>query len=399
MKRTLSDLAIFGGNPLFGETLHTGRPNLGDTGAFLDRVRGVLDRRWLTNNGPLVVEFERRVAELAGVEHCVAMCNATIGLQVAVRALGLTGEVLVPSFTYPATPHVLGWTGAMPVLCDVDPVTGNLDPAAVERAITPRTTGILAVHVWGRPCFPRELEEVAERHGLALLFDAAHAFGVVADGVPVGGFGAAEVFSFHATKFVNSVEGGALVTGDAELADRARSLRNFGFVGEDVAAVGTNAKMNELCAAMGLTSLDSLDALLRDNRANHAAYRAGLRDVRGMTLHEYPADVRANHQFVVAEVAERASGIGRDALMRVLEAENVITRAHFSPGCHRMAPYSATADPAGFPHTEALAARVITLPTGNAIGAPEIEALCGLLDFVTRNGAGVARRLESPVPA
>jgi dTDP-4-amino-4,6-dideoxygalactose transaminase len=398
VKSRVADLAAFGGEPAFAEPLHTGRPNLGDMSRFLERLQDLLERRWLTNNGPLVLEFERRVAELAGVRHCVAMCNATVGLQVAARALGMTGEVIVPSFTYPATAHVLAWLGITPVLCDVDRVTGNIDVAMAEAAITPRTTGILGVHVWGRPCEVDRLEDLAARRGLALLFDSAHAFGVVRNGRPLGGSGNAEVFSFHATKFVNSLEGGALVTDDDEVADRTRSLRNFGFVDDDVQAVGTNAKMNEVCAAMGLTSLDSMEEFLAVNLRNHLAYRAGLAGVDGVRLHEYEPDIRSNHQFVVIEVDERRIGLGRADVMRVLRAENVITRAHFSPGCHRMRPYRDGIPQTAFPNTDALAARVITLPTGNAIGEHEIGRLCALIRFIVAHGASIAERLGEPVP-
>lgn len=399
VKDRVDRLAVFGGEPVFPEPLHTGRPNLGDLSGFTARLQEMLDRRWLTNNGPLVQEFERRVAELTATRHCVAMCNATIGLQVAARAAGLTGEVIVPSFTYPATAHALAWMGLTPVLCDVDRVTGNIDPAAVEAAITPRTTGVLGVHVWGRPCEVERLEALAARHGLALLFDSAHAFGVVRDGRPLGGSGDGEVFSFHATKFVNSFEGGALVTDDDELAARARSLRNFGFAGagDDVAMVGTNAKMNEVCAAMGLTSLDAMAGFMATNRSNHLAYRAGLAGLPGVRLHEYETSIASNHQFVVIEVEEEVIGLRRGDIMRILQAENVITRAHFSPGCHRMRPYSDTADPSAFPNTDALAARVITLPTGNAVGEAEIGRLCALIRFVVEQGARIAARIGDGV--
>src|ERR1051325_9852974 len=173
----LDELAIFGGRPAFEQTLHVGRPNIGDRRKFASRVDDILDRRWLTNDGPYVSEFEQRIIELTGVKHCIVTCNATIALEIAIRALGLKGEVIVPSFTFIATAHALQWQEITPVFCDIDPHTHTLDPRLIERMITPRTTGILGVHLWGRPCDTEALSEIALRRRLDVLFDASHAFG------------------------------------------------------------------------------------------------------------------------------------------------------------------------------------------------------------------------------
>ena len=221
-------LAIFGGKPAFDEQLHVGRPNIGDRARFLQRVEDMLDRRWLTNNGPFVQEFEQRIADYVGVKHCIAVANATIGLGLAARALEMSGEVIVPSMTFVATAHILQWQQTTPVFCDIDPETHLLDPQRVEERITPHTTGILPVHLWGRPCDTAALEDIARRHNLRLLYDAAHAFGNSHQGKMIGNFGDAEVFSFHATKFLNSLEGGAIVTNDDELAATIRLNRQRG---------------------------------------------------------------------------------------------------------------------------------------------------------------------------
>jgi dTDP-4-amino-4,6-dideoxygalactose transaminase len=229
---------------------------MGDREAFLTRVGEIFDRGWFSNDGPVVREFEARLAEMAGVRHCVATCNGTIALEIAIRALGLEGEVIVPSYTFVATAHALHWQGVTPVFADIDPRTHTLDPEAVRRAITPRTTGIIGVHLWGQPAAVDELQAIADEHGLSLMFDAAHAFACTHQGRMIGGFGRAEVFSFHATKFFNSFEGGAVMTDDDEIAEKARLMRNFGFAGYDnVIHPGTNGKMIEVCAAMGLTNL------------------------------------------------------------------------------------------------------------------------------------------------
>ncbi|MEP6879510.1 MAG: aminotransferase class I/II-fold pyridoxal phosphate-dependent enzyme, partial [Nitrosospira sp.] len=197
---TPQDLAINDAPPAFEQPLHVGRPNIGNREAFIKYVDDIFYRRLLSNNGPLVQELERRVADYHKVKHCVAMCNGTVALEIAIRALGLEGEVIVPSYTFIATAHTLYWQALTPVFADIDPITHNLDPDAVRRMITPRTTGIIGVHLWGRGAQVKELQAIADEHGLKLMFDAAHAFGCSYKGKMIGNFGACEVLSFHATK-------------------------------------------------------------------------------------------------------------------------------------------------------------------------------------------------------
>ena len=282
MKKSIGCFAIFGGTAQFEETLHVGRPNIGDRQRLLERVNKMLDRRWLSNEGPYEKQFENEVQKLTGVKHCIAMCNGTIALEIAVRALGMTGEVIVPAFTFVATAHCLQWQEITPVFCDIIPGTYSMDPDSVEKLITPKTTGIIGVHCFGVPCDVDRLKVVAERHNLRLLFDAAHAFGVTHNRSFIGNFGDAEVFSFHATKFVNSFEGGAIVTNDDDLAQRIRLMKNFGFDRLDsVVYLGTNGKMNEACAAMGLTSLESMDRFKERNKANFLLYQSMLNEIPG----------------------------------------------------------------------------------------------------------------------
>lgn len=396
MKQALSEFAVLGGSPTFPEPFHVGRPNIGDRDSLLARINDLLDRRWLTNKGPFVQEFEQHVAEFLGVKHCVAMCNGTIALEIAIRALGLHGEVIVPSFTFVATAHALQWQEITPVFCDVDPTTHNLDPEKVEAMITPRTTGIIGVHVWGRPCAIDALEEIAQRRGLSLMFDAAHAFGASYKGRMIGSFGHAEVFSFHATKFFNTFEGGAVVTNDDELATRIRLMKNFGFWGYDnVIYVGTNGKMSEISAAMGLTGLESLDDVIDANRHNYAAYQEGLRAIPGLGLIDYDDTERCNYQYVIVEVEEAAAGISRDLLVEVLHAENVLARRYFYPGCHQMEPYRSYFPHAGLllPETNRLTQRVMSLPTGTAVGPGEIAEVCAILRLAVQHGRDLSARM------
>ncbi len=398
MKIEKRDLAVLGGPGAFADPLHVGRPNIGDRAKLMERFGGILDRRWLSNQGPVVSEFEERVAEYVGVKHCVAMCNATVALEIAIRALELKGEVIVPAFTFIATAHALQWQEITPVFCDIDPATHTLDPGWVERMITPRTTGMIGVHVWGRPCQIDALETIAREHSLSLLFDAAHAFGASYKGRMIGGFGAAEVFSFHATKFVSCGEGGAVATNDDQLAHKMRLMRNFGFAGFDrVIYIGTNGKMNELSAAMGLTSLESVDEFVAVNKHNYLTYSRELATVPGLALLPYDTTERCNFQYVVVEVDPYLTQLSRDDLVEVLTAENVLARRYFYPGCHRMEPYASL-----FPHaklvlraTDAIAQRVLLLPTGTAVGTDEISKICRVLRLAVSSAADVGHALQA----
>lgn len=384
MKTTLRDLAYFGGQPAFSQPLYVGTPNLGDRARFLDRVGEALDRRRLTNMGPFEQEFERRVADIAGTKHAIATCNGTLALEIAIRAMNLKGEVIVPSFTFVATAHALQWQEVTPVFCDVDPQSYNIDPDEIERHITPKTTGIIGVHLWGRPCDTDRLESIARKHRLVLMFDASHAFGCTRRGKPVGSFGDAEVFSFHATKFINALEGGAIVTDNDELAQKARLMKNFGFVHYDkVIHVGSNGKMNELSAAMGLTSLEGMDEFIAVNRRNYLRYRRNLAGLPGVSLIEYDERERNNYQYVVSAIDRSLSGIHRDELVRILHAENVIARRYFYPGCHRMEPYCSYFPNAGLllPETERACEQMLSLPTGTSVTEEMIDEVTRIIQI------------------
>ncbi len=397
-KNDCHKLAIFSGQSAFSEPLHVGRPNLGDRQRLLERFEDILNRRWFTNNGSYVQQFEAAIARLVGVEHCIAMCNATVALEILARAVGLSGEVIVPSFTFIATAHCLQWQQITPVFCDIDRDLHTLCPSRVEALITPRTTGILATHVWGRACQVEALADIAKRRGLKLIFDAAHALACTHRGRMIGGFGEAEVFSFHATKFVNSFEGGAVVTNDASLAARIRLMKNFGFAGEDnVCYIGTNGKMNEMSAAMGLNCLEALPAIVELNRRNYEQYRRELEGIRGIHLVTYDESERYNYQYVVLEIDEQTAGVSRDDLVAVLRAENVLARRYFYPGCHRMEPYRSY-----FPHaylllpdTEWVASRVICLPTGSAVSPEQVGEVVRIIRLAVENAAEVRQLLAA----
>lgn len=391
----LMDLAVFGGKPAFGEPLHVGCPNIGARNRLQNRMDDILNRRWLTNNGCYVREFEQRICDVLGVKHCIAICNGTVALEIAIRALGLVGEVIVPSFTAPATVHALSWLGIKPVFCDIDPETLCLDPKAAEKKITSKTTGILAVHLFGRPCDVKALEEISAAGGLKLLYDSAHAFGCSVGGRMIGNFGNAEVFSFHATKFLNAFEGGAVVTNDDSLAERLRLMRNFGYTDSDkIESFGTNGKMSEISAAMGITSLESMDEFVRSNRLNFQLYQEGLEGIPGIALMPYDLTEKNNFQYVVLDVDEEAARISRDALIQVLRQENVLARRYFHPGCHRMRPYLSVEHSASLPITERVSERLLQLPTGTSIGPSEIKTVCEIIKTAVEGAEEICAHLE-----
>jgi len=396
-----NQLAIEGAPPRFSEPLHVGRPNVCDSQRFLERVEEILERRWFTNDGPVVQEFERKICDLTGAKHCISMCNATVALEIAIRALDLRGEVILPSYTFVATAHALQWQEITPVFADIDPITCNIDPECIERLDTPRTTGIIGVHVWGRPCNTQRIESIARKRGLKVMYDAAHAFGCSHEGRMIGNFGECEVLSFHATKFLNSFEGGAIVTNNAELAEKVRLMRNFGFADYDqVIYLGTNGKMTEICAAMGLTSLEGMDDLIELNKSNYEDYGSELEGLPGIELIDYVPAEKPNYHYIVVRVDASRSPLDRDELVTVLHAENVLARKYFWPGCHRMEPYKSLFPNAYLllPQTELRAAQMMVLPTGQSVSRTAIAGVCEIIKTALAQAKQLKRILKQKAP-
>ena len=396
LKHSIEDLAFFGGAPAFHHMLHVGHPNIGNRERLLEYINDLLDRRWLTNDGPFVEELEQRIADMLGAKHCIAVCNGTIALELAIRAVGLAGEVIVPAFTFIATAHALEWQGIHPVFCDIDPGFYNIDPNRIEALITPRTTGIIGVHLWGRACNVDALTAIAKKHKLKLLFDAAQAFGCSYQGRMIGNSGEAEVFSFHATKIFNTFEGGAVVTNNDRLASKIRLMRNFGFSDYDnVIHIGTNGKMSEVAAAMGLTGFESLEEFISDNYRNYKRYEGELAGIPGVKLSTYNEKEKCNYQYIILEIDEGVTRVTRDQMVEILHAENILARRYFYPGCHRMEPYHSQHPDAGLllPETEKLSKRVLSLPTGSSISPDETSKICQIIRLVVDCGPEVARKL------
>ena len=281
---------------------------------------------------------------------------------------------------------------------DVDRATHTIDPVCVAQQLTDSTAGIIGVHLWGRMCRVRELEAIAQERCIPLIFDAAHALGCTYRGVPMGRLGTASVVSFHATKFVQSLEGGAIFTSDRELAERLRLLRNFGFQGFDnVSALGTNAKMNEVCAAMGLGSLESLERLIDTNTANRAAYREALGGLEGISLYEFNEREANNFQYLIVEIDPQTCPFTRDELVAILHAENVIARRYFTPGCHRSMPYRSRPRRilGNLTVTEQLCESLIALPTGAGVNTADIGEIGKILINAYKNAWDVRQALQT----
>lgn len=393
----LEDLAIIGGKPSFKTPLHVNRPSARNLDKFHSRVAGMMSSRWFTNNGPFVSELEEQLADFLGVKHCISTCNGTSALQLAGKALGFAGEVIVPSFTFIGTAHAFYWQGIKPVFCDIDPLSHNLDPAACEKLIGPRTTGIVGVHLWGRPCDISQLQSIASRHGLPLVFDAAHAFACSSGGKMLGGFGNAEIFSFHATKTFHTFEGGAIATNDDQLANQVRLMRNFGFSDFDtVSSIGTNAKMPEICAAIGLSNLESINQTIDENRETYQEYKRLLTEMPGLSMLPYDAGESHNYHYVVLEVDPKQCHLNRDHLSHVLHAEGAISRRYFHPGCHLSKPYVDlySHERGRLIHTEQVASRTLVLPAGNGVTLDEIGRICEIIRLCVNNADQVRSKLE-----
>ena len=374
-------LALLGGEPAFPRPLAVGVPILeAETRERYHRLMAeAFERKWLTNDGPLVRQLEEELARLHAVRHCALVCNATMAQALLLRALEVQGEVVLPSFTFVATAHACAWQGLNPVFCDISPESLMAGPAEVERALTRGTRAVIGVHLFGNVCDTAGLAETCARQGVALFFDAAHAFGCTIGDTPIGGSGRAEILSFHATKAFSTFEGGAVLTNDSDLDARIRALRNFGFRGyDDVAWLGLNGKLSESGAALGLASLPAVEGRRRRCQAIYEAYRDGLADIPGVRVLPVGQGGRSNYHYVPVLIEVAAFGLSRDLLYRLLWAENVLARRYFHPGLHRMAAYAGKTPGVSLPATEAVADRILCLPSGFEEGVPTVERIVGL---------------------
>jgi dTDP-4-amino-4,6-dideoxygalactose transaminase len=398
LKRRVADLALLGGTPVFATPRAIGQLASPDARVFFGHAAGIYERRRITNNGPLVQELERRLCVLHAVPHVVAVANASLGLVILMNVVARprATDVIMPAFTYPGLPHLAQWAGLKPHFCDIDAASHALDPDSVAAALGPDTALILAVHQVNSPCFIREFEALSRDTGVPLVFDSVHGAHCTAFGMPIGGFGLAEVFSLHATKMLNGFEGGYITTRDGGLAEKLRRLRNFGFVDEcTVSGIGLNAKLNELHAAGALACLDGLDDLISRNRRRYQAYCTAFSGIDGLDWVRYPEDgERWNYEFFLLEVRD-SFPLERDEAVAVLRAENALARAYYSPPLHQSPHHPRGMAAPVLPVTERLARRFIQMPVGESLQPGDEAALADLFRFMAEHGPEIRARLEA----
>lgn len=348
-------------------------PNLDD---FYTELKKVWDSKWITNNGTFHKQLENALAEYLGVPYVSLFTNGTLPLITALQALRITGEVITTPYSFVATTHALWWNGIKPVFVDIDPATGNIDPDKIEAAITPRTTAIMPVHVYGKPCDTSRIQEIANKYGLKVIYDAAHAFGVKVNGESILNAGDMSTLSFHATKVYNTIEGGAMVMHDERTKQRIDYLKNFGFENETtIMGPGINSKMDEVRAAYGLLTLKQVDDAIEARHQVAIAYRKALRDVEGITFFDDMPGVRHNYSYFPIFVDANKYGMTRDDLYFKMKAANVLGRRYFYPLISEFSTYRGleSAKPENLPQAHNMANSVICLPMHHALTEEDIQ--------------------------
>jgi len=355
------------------------RPDLPPLGEFVEYLEVIWRRRWLTNNGLFHQQLEQALADYLGVKHVSLFSNGTLALMVALQVLRISGEVITTPYSFVATTHALNWNGIRPVFSDIDPLTLNLDPSKIEALITPQTSAIMPVHVYGNPCQVEEIGRIADTYGLKVIYDAAHAFGVKKDGQTVLNFGDLSVLSFHATKVFTTMEGGAVVTNDEKLKNRIDFLKNFGFADEvTVMAPGINGKMNEMQAALGLIQLKYVEERRRRRESIAAFYRENLSGISGLSfLPEFPG-VEHNYAYFPIFIEAGRAGFSRDELYDFLKADQIFVRRYFYPLISHFPMYRGlpSAAPENLPVAERAAGQVICLPMYAELSADQAGRIC-----------------------
>ena len=357
-------------------------PLLPDLGEFNELLKEIWDSKWITNNGSFHQQLETALCEYLKVPYISIFTNGTLPLITAFQALHITGEVITTPYSFVATTHALWWNGIKPVFVDIDPRTGNIDPEKIEAAITPRTTAILPVHVYGKPCDVDAIQSIADKYGLKVIYDAAHAFGVEINGRSVLNAGDMSALSFHATKVFNTIEGGALVVHDAHTKKRIDYLKNFGFASEtEVVVPGTNAKMDEIRAAYGLLNLKSVDMAIEARRQATLKYREALRNVSGITLFDDMSGVKHNYSYFPIFVDEERYGMSRDELYFKLKEHQVLGRRYFYPLISTFSTYRElkSAQKENLPVATKIAEQVICLPMHHALSEEDMERVFRLI--------------------
>lgn len=362
--------------------IYVTQPALPPLEEFTELLKQIWDNKILTNNGPFHQQFEKELADYLGVKFISVFSNGTLALMTALQTLRITGEVITTPFSFVATTHSLWWNNIKPVFADIEPNTFNLDPEKVEAAITPQTTAIMPVHVYGNPCNLKELQRIADTYGLKLIYDAAHAFGVKVSGTSVLNYGDLSILSFHATKVFNTIEGGAIICQDAKTKKRIDFLKNFGFADEvTVIEPGINAKMNELQAAYGLLQLKYVDVNIAKRRTIKDFYHETLTDIPGVSFMSDMEGVDYTYSYFPIFIDSKVFGKTRDELYDELKKHNIYGRRYFYPLISQFPSYKGltSAKPSNLPVAENVAGKVICLPIYPSLKQEEILSICKII--------------------
>ena len=357
-------------------------PLLPDLEEFNALLKEIWDSKWITNNGSFHKQLEKELAEYLKVPYISLFTNGTLPLLTALQALRVTGEVITTPYSFVATTHSIWWNGCKPVFVDIDPATGNIDPDAIEAAITNKTTAIMPVHVYGKPCDTKRIQEIADKYGLKVIYDAAHAFGVEVNGESILNAGDMSTLSFHATKVYNTLEGGALVMHDAETKKRIDYLKNFGFAGETtVVAPGINSKVDEVRAAYGIINLRQVDAAIEARHQVAIKYREALRPVDGITFMDDMPGVKHNYSYFPIFIDAEKYGMTRDELYEKMRSHNVLGRRYFYPLISTFSTYRGlpSAAPENLPKAHKMADSVICLPMHHELSAEDLNRVLELI--------------------
>lgn len=362
--------------------IYVTQPVLPPLSEFNEYLEDIWQSKWLTNNGNYHQELEKALSEYLGIEYISLFANGTLALITALQALRITGEVITTPFSFVASTHALWWNGIKPVFCDIDQNSFNIDPKKIEAAITPHTTAIMPVHVYGNPCHVYKLKEIADTYGLKIIYDACHTFGVTVDGIPILHFGDLSVMSFHATKVYTTFEGGAIVCHDEATKKRIDHLKNFGFIDEaTVVTPGINAKMNEVQAAMGLLQLKYVDQAIAKRKKIAESYRAGLKGIAGLTYLDDFSNVKYCYPYFPILIDKTKFGKTRDEVYEELKKHNIFGRRYFYPLISQFPTYRGfeSAQPGKMPVAEKIAKKVICLPIYPELSVEELNLIIGVI--------------------
>lgn len=363
------------------------QPSLPELEDYTSILKKIWQSKWLTNNGVYHQQLENELSKFLGVKYLSLFTNGTLALLIGIKALGLTGEVITTPFTFPATANVLHWLGLSPVFCDIEEHTLNINPANIERLITPNTCAILGVHIYGNPCHVYDIQQIAEKHNLKIIYDAAHAFGVKLEGKPLVLYGDISVLSFHATKLFTTLEGGALIVNDEKMKSEVDHLKNFGIADEEtVLCPGLNAKLNEFQAAFGLLQLKMVGSEIEKRRKIALLYKKKLSDIPGLKNVEVNQKVQYNYSYFPILVNKEKYGLSRDQLYSCLKLFNVHTRKYFYPllSSYPFFKNLASSNPPNLSVAVRISEEVLCLPIYGNLSLEYVEKICEILDFLNQ---------------